>query len=325
MASGALEAPAAKSWTAAIQERTESVRRTISARVAAVIPERDRPTVLAALIMGAQSAIPQDLQEAYRVSGLAHLLSISGVHMSILTVIVFFVVRRGLALSPTIALRLDTKKVAACAALCMATLYLLVSDMSVPTVRSYLMIGVVLAAILLDRTAISLRSVAWAALLLMAFYPDAVIGASFEMSFMAVIGAGGHCRARAVERVVVRARRRLSACPRVGPDRRGAGRHRHRRRRCDGAFAIYHFNRFATYSMIANLLAAPVTGLWVMPSAMIAMLIMPFGLAAWPLKAMAAGVDMVNGIARMGCGMARSAAPRTAHERRRPLHSWRLD
>jgi len=79
-----LEAPPAKSWTAAIQERTKSVRRTISARVAAVIPERDRSTVSAVLIMGAQSAIPQDLQEAYRVSGLAHLLSISGVHMGIL-------------------------------------------------------------------------------------------------------------------------------------------------------------------------------------------------------------------------------------------------
>ena len=76
---------------------------------------------------------------------------------------------------------------AALITLAMLTMYILISGLSVPAVRSYLMIGVVLAAVLLDRTALSLRSIGWAALVLMAVYPDAVVGASFEMSFMAVL------------------------------------------------------------------------------------------------------------------------------------------
>jgi competence protein ComEC len=105
----------------------------------------------------------------------------------LLAAVVFFFMRRVLALIPALALRLDTKKAAAWTALAMLTIYLLVSGLSVPAIRSYLMIGVVLIAVLLDRTAISLHTVGWAALVLMAVYPDAVVGASFEMSFMAVL------------------------------------------------------------------------------------------------------------------------------------------
>src|SRR5207302_1650287 len=63
-------------------------------------------------------------------------------------------------------------------------------------------------------------------------------------------------------------------------------------------YAIYHFNRFPTYSMVSNFFAGPITGLWVMPWGLIAMLAMPFGLDQLPLKLMGEGVGLVNEIAR---------------------------
>jgi len=87
---------------------TEGIRRHVGDRIAEIVPGDDGK-VAAALINGEQSAIPQTLQEAYRVSGIAHLLSISGVHMSLLAGIVFLIVRRVLALTP-LAVRTDIKK-----------------------------------------------------------------------------------------------------------------------------------------------------------------------------------------------------------------------
>jgi competence protein ComEC len=229
---------------------------------------------------------------------LAHLLSISGVHMSLLAAAVFFVIRRGLALVPFIALRLDTKKLAAWAALGATALYVLISGLSVPAQRSFLMIGVVLIAILLDRTAISLRTIAWAALALMAIYPEAVIGASFQMSFMAVLAlialaeyARLNVRWRGTdgEFQIFRALAMLFLGL-VATDIAASG--------STALYAIYHFNRFPTYSMASNFLAGPITGLWVMPWGLIAMLAMPFGLDQLPLQIMGKGVALVNAIAR---------------------------
>jgi competence protein ComEC len=62
-------------------------------------------------------------------------------------------------------------------------------------------------------------------------------------------------------------------------------------------FAIYHFNRFALYGMVANLLAVPLVGLWVMPMAVLAVVLMPFGLDGPALTAMGWGVDGVLAIA----------------------------
>ena len=281
-----------------LRARLQAIRRHVAARVRTAIPDTGDATTTAALIMGEQTAIPADLQDAYRKSGLAHLLSISGVHMSLLAAAVFFVIRRGLALIPALTLRVDTKKIAAWVALGATTLYVLISGLSVPAVRSFLMIGVVLVAILLDRTALSLRTIAWAALALMAIYPEAVIGASFQMSFMAVLSL-----IALAEYVRLRVRWRgpegefqpfraaaIIFLGLVVTDIAASG--------STALYAIYHFNRFPTYSMVSNFFAGPITGLWVMPWGLIAMLAMPFDLDQVPLKLMGEGVGVVNDIAR---------------------------
>jgi len=276
----------------------EGTRRAIANRINAVIPDRDVASVAAALIMGEQSAIPEDLQDAYRQSGLAHLLSISGVHMSILAAVVFFLMRRGLALIPALALRVDTKKAAAIVALLATTAYLLISGLSVPAVRAYLMIAVVLLAILVDRTAISLRTVAWAGLVLMTIYPEAVIGASFQMSFMAVLALVAiaehvslHAKWRSPEGEFLWLRAIGVILAGIAITDLVAG-------GATAIFAIYHFNRFPTYSLVTNFLAAPLATLWIMPWALIATILMPLGLDHVPLTLMGYGVDAANHIVR---------------------------
>src|SRR5579862_4011998 len=151
--------------------RLARLRATITARVLAVLPG-DTGAVAAALIAGDESKISTTMNQAYRDSGLAHLLSISGLHIAIVAGFVMFLVRAGLALCQPLALRYPIKKWAALAALAAAGAYALLAGWTVPTQRSFLMSGLVLAALIIDRSAISLRVVAWSAIVVLAFMPE---------------------------------------------------------------------------------------------------------------------------------------------------------
>jgi competence protein ComEC len=121
-----------------------------------------------------------------RDSGLAHLLAISGLHMGLVAGLLFFGIRALLALVPSLALNHPIKKWAAVAAAAGGLAYLLLVGATVPSQRAFLMVSVVLLAVLLDRSAISLRLVAWAALVILLLAPESLLSASFQMSFAAV-------------------------------------------------------------------------------------------------------------------------------------------
>ena len=160
-------------------------RAVLSRRIFAVLPG-DVGAVAGALIDGDQSAISEPLQQAYRESGLAHLLSISGLHISVVAGIVLFAMRFGLALVEPVALRYPIKKWAALPALLATYVYALLAGWTAPPQRSFLMIAAVLVAVLLDRRAISLRSVALSALVILAVQPESLANPSFSMSYGAV-------------------------------------------------------------------------------------------------------------------------------------------
>ncbi len=143
------ESPEAAIWIA-------QLRATITARVLAVLPG-DTGAVAAALIAGDESKISMPMQQAYRDSGLAHLLSISGLHIAIVAGFVMFLVRTGLALWERVALRHPIKKWAALAALAAAGAYALLAGWTVPTQRSFLMSGLVLVAMMIDRSGLMAR------------------------------------------------------------------------------------------------------------------------------------------------------------------------
>ena len=141
-----------------------------------------------ALITGERGGIPQEVTNAMRDSGLAHVLAISGLHMVIMAGTVFWLVRALLALVPGLALRFPIKKWAAAVALLAASFYLCLSGAAVPTVRAWIMMSIFLIAVMLDRPALTMRNVALAALAILIVEPESLFDPSFEMSFAAVIG-----------------------------------------------------------------------------------------------------------------------------------------
>ena len=126
---------------------------------------------------------------AMRDSGLGHLLAISGLHVGLLVGLVIVSLRIMLAAIPALALRFPIKKWAAVAGLSVGIIYLAFSGGSVPTQRAMIMLALVLTALLFDRVEISMRPIAWAAVIVLAFAPEAILSPSFQLSFAAVIGS----------------------------------------------------------------------------------------------------------------------------------------
>lgn len=164
----------------------DALRATVNARIRAAL-QGETGEIAAALITGERGGISEEVTQAMRDSGLAHILSISGLHMVIMAGTVFWLVRALLALVPRLALRYPIKKWAAASALAAASFYLALSGAAVPTVRSWIMMSIVLIAVMLDRPALTMRNVALAALAILIIAPESLFDPSFEMSFAAVI------------------------------------------------------------------------------------------------------------------------------------------
>ena len=276
------------------------LRRTLTLRIFAQI-EGASGGVAAALMTGDRSGIPEDVNQAMRDAGLAHLLSISGVHLSLVAGIVFFAVRLLLALIEPVALIYPTKKWAALIALLAIFVYFLLSGAAVSTERAFLMTAVVLLAVLLDRQALSMRLVAWAALAVLAWQPESLLDASFQMSFGAVVAL---IAAYELARGPIAARFARSGLPgRAGIYLAGACLTSLVGGFATEPFALYHFNRFVNFGLIANLLVEPLTGFWVMPWAVVAFVLMPFGLEGLALTPMGWGVDGIILVARTVAGL----------------------
>lgn len=271
------------------------LRLVVNERVAAHV-QGPAAAVTMALLTGAQRAIPVREIASIRDSGLAHLLSISGLHIGLVTGFVFIVVRGILALIPPLALRFPIKKWAAVVSVLAAGAYMLLAAAPVPSQRSFLMVAIVLLAVLVDRQGISLRLVAVAALIVLLSQPAAMLGASFQMSFAAVVALISAYEALQERRRAPR--EQPSPAGRAALYLGGIVLSTLIASTATAPFAAYHFNRFQVYSVAANMVAVPVTSFWIMPCAVVALLAMPFGLDGPVLIAMSWGVDVVIWIAR---------------------------
>ena len=153
----------AVSWRDAFAGWINRQRYQISQKIRHTLPE-DIAGIAEAILIGEKSNIPEKIIEQYRNSGLAHFLSVSGLHLGAIAGLVFFIVRWLLALFPAFILRYDGKKCAAVAAIIFSTIYLLISGMAIPAQRAYIMTLVVLIGVICNRQAISMRMVNFAAL-----------------------------------------------------------------------------------------------------------------------------------------------------------------
>ncbi|WP_294982998.1 ComEC/Rec2 family competence protein [Tabrizicola sp.] len=250
----------------------------------------------AGAMTGDRSAITEETVQALRDSSLAHLLAISGMNMAFLTGFVFALLRYGLALVPYVALRLNSKKVAAVISLGVALFYLLLSGANVATERAFIMIAVFLGAVLLDRRSLTLRSVAVAGTLLLLAKPESLLEPGFQMSFAATIALitgfaaldGSIYRERVPRWLMPVFTLVLSSL--IG----GLS---------TAPYAAAHFNRFTDYGLLANLLTVPVMGAVIMPAGAVAALLAPFGLAGLPLWVMEQGARWILFVAHWTAGL----------------------
>jgi competence protein ComEC len=284
-------APAAPGWRLRFATAVEAIRDGIDARIRAAIPG-DTGAIASALITGKRDAMTGSVFDAMFISGVGHVLSVSGYHMALVAGVVFFILRAGLALVPGLALRHPIKKWAAAAALVAAACYLVLSGAEVATQRSFIMTAVVLVGVMADRPALTLRTIAVAALAVLLLAPEAVVHPSFQMSFAATL---------ALIATYERGIPWISA----GPDTSLGARVALWGAREAGflmlaslvagfatmPYAAYHFHRLAPYGVVANLLAMPVISAVSMPAGLLALVAMPFGFDGPLWRLMGVGID----------------------------------
>jgi competence protein ComEC len=289
-----IQSPRPDSLAETISAQIRSFRHAVSVRIRNAMSERTGP-IGAAFLTGERGLISEADNEAMRDSSLAHLLSISGLHMVLAGFGFFAALRLIAALIPPIALNLPVKKWAAGAALLASFGYLLLSGASVPTQRSFVMIAIALIAIIFDRSALNMRVVAIAALVILILTPESWVDPSFQMSFgavVALVGAYEWWNARRLPDaeppgIAMRAVRAIAAAAITSLI---AG-------LATAPFAAYHFNRFADYGVAANVMVMPIVSFIIMPAGVLALVLMPLGLEWLPLAVMDKGIEAMLAIA----------------------------
>src|ERR1700676_4181968 len=269
----------------------QGLRDAIDARIRTAL-DGDKRAIATALLTGRRDAISTPVNDAMFISGLGHVLSISGYHMAVVAGVVFFTVRALLALIPALTVSFPIKKWSAAAALFAAAFYLLLSGAEVATQRSFLMTAVVLIAIMVDRRAVTFRTLAVAAMIVLAIAPEALVHPSFQMSFAATLG---------LVALVQIGMPRLFASPDNSATAKVAlwgGREIMTLALASlvaglatTPYAAFHFHRVTPYGVLANLAAMPVVSAVVMPAGMLGLLAMPFGLDGVFWWLMGLGID----------------------------------
>lgn len=278
-----------------VQPAGESLRVRISTHV------RERLSgsaggIAAAFATGDRGGIAPEDEEAMRASGLTHLLSISGLHITAVVAAAMFVTLRILALSPWLALRVPLVLVSAAAGAAAGIGYTLLTGAEVPTIRSCIAALLVLIGLALGREAMTLRLVATGALAVLLVWPESLVGASFQLSFAAItsiVALHEHPRVRAAtmprdEGVAARAFRAGASLLLTGlvveivlaP------------------IALYHFHKSGLYGAAANIVAIPLTTFVVMPFEALALLFDSGGLGAPFWWVAGQGLDLLLWIAR---------------------------
>jgi competence protein ComEC len=303
-------------WRLGLTMRINAMRWSLARRIA----EKMSPTAAGlgvAMVTGHEAWIDPATEQDLRDSGLAHIVSISGLHMAIVGGFAFFLARLFVAAWPWLALRVPGKKVAAVFGLLAVGAYLVVSGAPPPAERAAITASVAFVAILADRRAISLRSLAIAALIVLTLQPEAVAEAGFQMSFCATAALVALFEAwtrqpreintpwpiRLVQRAFVWLGLALGASLVAGM--------------ATGPFAIQHFNRVAVYGLGANLATEPLSSFVMMPSLALGAALEPLGLGGPFLWLAGASIDLMQAGAAWvsslpGAVMLVSSAPQAA-------------
>jgi competence protein ComEC len=276
--------------------KVNSLRWTLARRIVADLGVRTGG-LAAAMTTGHEAFIPPEQVDDLRAAGLAHIISISGLHMAIVGGFAFAAARLTVAAWPWLALRAPGKKIAATAGLVAVAGYLILSGAPAPAQRAAITAAAAFGAILADRQAISLHSLAIAALAILVLHPEAVTEPGFQMSFSATAAlvALAELWRRPVREIntpwpirLVQGAGAWLAVSIAASFVAGLA---------TGPFAIQHFNRVAVWGLPANLAAAPISSFIMMPALAVGAALTPLGLGHAPLGVAGFGVELLLRIA----------------------------
>lgn len=246
-----------------LMSRVSKWRTRVAFKYVAALPP-DIGALSTALLFGFRGALPENLADNFRSSGLAHMLAISGLHMALFVGGLYAWVRLALACLPRLGQNIDIRKPAALIALAGALAYLLLSGASFATQRAFIMIGCLFVAIILRRPAITIHTACVSAFIILLFEPSALRSAGFLMSYAAVISlivfyqwwqklfAHRSTQKSSLMRSLLFYFIGLSLTSIVAGF-------------ASGLISVYYFERVASLGLVANLLAMPVFAFWVMP------------------------------------------------------------
>ncbi len=251
--------------------------------------------IITSIMTGERYNIDNNISENYKNAGISHLLSISGFHLSIIIGSIFFIIRFLLSLNIYISNKYNSRKIVSIISFIASSFYLFVSGARISTIRAFIMSCIILLSIILDKVAISLRSVSIAAITILIIYPESVINVGFQLSFMAVIAliklyeykdkwAINRDNFYIKNKVIIKILNFIIGI-------------------IVSSFMtfiynlpiiIYHFHSIQIYSILGNLLALPFFILIVMPSILFSFIFMPFNLEHLFLNIADFGIAKIN-------------------------------
>ena len=252
---------------------------------------RDTGGIAVTLLTGDEQAIPAAERQDFIAAGLAHILAVAGLHVGIVMGLVFWSARWLLTRHAGMALHLPAKSIAAGLALLAGVGYAALTGTHLPILRALAMASLATLGVFAGRRAFSLRGLGLAALALLLASPALILSTSFQMSFSAVAALiSGYAALRHFSSRLRPARTRLGGLA------RHVGGLAYTSLLAGGAsmpFAAYQFQQIQPYWIPANLLAVPLTALWIMPWGLIALALMPLHLAALALLPMGWGIEAI--------------------------------
>ncbi|MDR1982478.1 MAG: ComEC family competence protein [Holosporaceae bacterium] len=263
----------------------EQIRYTIDKKIEKYLPTKVA-SVSKALITGNKSGISKEIRRYFANSGTAHLLAISGLHLGIIGFFIFWIFRIFLCCFPRICMFYDTKKIAAIISWIVVLFYLGISGNSVPSLRAFIMHTIIILAILMGRRALTMRSVAIAATVIMIFSPEVILFPSFQMSFGAVIAiVAFYEQTWEFSRFFkilsnIMATTLVASIPTT-------------------IFSVYTFNQLTLNSILANIASVPLMTFFIMPLVVIALFFMMFNLAQPFILIMGYGVRLLIKISEL--------------------------
>ncbi len=265
----------------------EDVRQAIGARIDDNLP-LPLSGIARALIIGDQGQINDDVRQDLAEAGLAHVLAISGLHLSLVAGGIFAAIRMVLASSYVLGQWVSVKKIAALGGMSAALIYLGLSGASVSAIRATLMLMLIFGAVLAGRRALTMRNVAFAALVVIVIDPASIFRPSFQLSFAAVTALVGVYEGYRlpINEKQSGFRKTLSSIVGIGLTSLIAG-------AATALFAAYHFQQVAPFGVLGNIFAIPLVAFVILPAALIAVILMPFGFEGLFLSIMGWGISQI--------------------------------